>query len=117
MPATERCYLLSGAMAERRALVGQVSLYSFVWVQPIVSVAGVTAVCSDVNIRWGLLYNLYADRLLGFNMFPQSVYETREFSLCFVFRFKHGLDLKRSTAETKWYGTKLDNFGIRLDSR
>ena len=34
---------------------------------------------SNVPIRWGLLYNLYADRLLGFNMFPQSVYETREF--------------------------------------
>ncbi|KAF9653386.1 DUF1793-domain-containing protein [Thelephora ganbajun] len=44
---------------------------------------------------WGLLYNLYADRLLGFNMFPQSVYET----------------------QTKWYATKLDEFGIRLDSR
>ena len=34
---------------------------------------------SEITIRWGLLYNLYADRLLGFNMFPQSVYETREF--------------------------------------
>ena len=34
---------------------------------------------SDVAIRWSLLYNLYADRLLGFNMFPQSVYEIREF--------------------------------------
>ena len=31
-----------------------------------------------VIVRWGLLYNLYADRLLGFNMFPQAVYETRE---------------------------------------
>jgi len=35
----------------------------------------------NATIRWGLLYNLYADRLLGFNMFPQSVYETREFVL------------------------------------
>jgi len=33
--------------------------------------------------RWGLLYNLYADRLLGFNMFPQSVYETRECALLY----------------------------------
>lgn len=32
----------------------------------------------DATIRWGLLYNLYADRLLGFDMFPQSVYDTRE---------------------------------------
>ena len=39
---------------------------------------------SDVITRWGLLYNLYADRLLGFNMFPQSVYDTREFLSRFV---------------------------------
>ncbi|KAF9790927.1 hypothetical protein BJ322DRAFT_417052 [Thelephora terrestris] len=44
---------------------------------------------------WGLLYNLYADRLLGFNMFPQSVYDT----------------------QTKWYASNMDQFGIRLDSR
>ncbi|KAF9784530.1 hypothetical protein BJ322DRAFT_1109249 [Thelephora terrestris] len=44
---------------------------------------------------WTLLYNLYADRLLGFNMFPPSVHNT----------------------QTKWYATKLDQFGIRLDSR
>ena len=32
------------------------------------------------SISWGLLCdNLYADRLLNFNMFPQSVYEMREF--------------------------------------
>ena len=36
---------------------------------------------SNQIIRWGLLYNLYADRLLGFNMFPQSVYEIRQFLL------------------------------------
>ena len=39
---------------------------------------------SDVTVRWGLMYNLYADRLLGFNMFPQSVYEARKSSSCFV---------------------------------
>ena len=40
---------------------------------------------SDVFTRWGLLYSLYADRLLEFNMFPQSVYETREFVMfCFA---------------------------------
>jgi len=44
---------------------------------------------------WTLLYNLYPDRLLGFNMFPTSVYQT----------------------QTKWYATQLDQYGIRLDSR
>jgi len=47
------------------------------------------------NPSWGQLYNLYADLLLGFNMFPLSVYET----------------------QTKWYATKLNDFGIQLDSR
>jgi len=47
------------------------------------------------NTSWGLLYNLYADRLLNFNMFPLFVYET----------------------QTKWYASKLSNFGIQLDSR
>ena len=37
---------------------------------------------SDAAARWSQLYNLYADRLLGFNMFPQSVYDIREFLLC-----------------------------------
>ena len=41
----------------------------------------VAATVTYAGIRWGLLYNLYTDRLLGFNMFPPFVYETREF-LC-----------------------------------
>ena len=72
---------------------------------------------SDAAIRWGLLYNLYADRLLGFNMFPQSVYETREFSSCFVRGVLCQLVSNSSMAETNWYATKLDEYGIRLDSR
>ena len=72
---------------------------------------------SDVTVRWGLLYNLYADRLLGFNMFPQSVYETREFSSCFVRGVLCQLVSNSSMAETNWYATKLDEYGIRLDSR
>lgn len=27
---------------------------------------------------WGLSYNLYADKLLGTNVFPQSVYDMRK---------------------------------------
>ena len=26
---------------------------------------------------WGLAYNLYADKLLGFSLFPQSIYNLR----------------------------------------
>jgi len=48
-----------------------------------------------ITKSWGLLYNLYADQLLGFNMFPQSVYDI----------------------QTKWYATKFNEFGIQLDSR
>ena len=40
----ERCYLVPGAMAGCRALVGQVSLHPFVWEQPIVSVTGTNPV-------------------------------------------------------------------------
>ena len=30
------------------------------------------------NDTWGLAYNLYADKLLGTNIFPASIYELRE---------------------------------------
>jgi hypothetical protein len=45
----------------------------------------------DVTVRWSLLYNLYADRLLGLNVFPPSVYQTREFfcARTVLLRFKH----------------------------
>lgn len=44
---------------------------------------------------WGLAYNLYADRLIGSNIFPQSIYDM----------------------QTKWYKPKLQNYGIILDTR
>lgn len=44
---------------------------------------------------WGLSYNLYADKLLNLNIFPQSVYET----------------------QTKWYPTVANKYGIPLDTR
>ena len=31
MPDVGRCYIVPETMAERRALIGQVSLYPFVW--------------------------------------------------------------------------------------
>lgn len=44
---------------------------------------------------WGLSYNLYADKLLGLNLFPTSVYET----------------------QTAWYKTVTEPFGVPLDTR
>ncbi|KAL0573009.1 hypothetical protein V5O48_008955 [Marasmius crinis-equi] len=44
---------------------------------------------------WGLSYNLYADKLLGFNLVPQSVYEM----------------------QTAWYKTVAGTFGVPLDTR
>ncbi|VDC02380.1 unnamed protein product [Peniophora sp. CBMAI 1063] len=44
---------------------------------------------------WGIAYNLYADKLLGFNLFPQSIYNL----------------------QANWYSQKEGAFGIPLDTR
>ncbi|KAK0468165.1 uncharacterized protein EV420DRAFT_1503141 [Desarmillaria tabescens] len=44
---------------------------------------------------WGLSYNLYADKLLNLNIFPESVYET----------------------QTKWYPAVANKYGVPLDTR
>ncbi|THV08423.1 DUF1793-domain-containing protein [Dendrothele bispora CBS 962.96] len=44
---------------------------------------------------WGLSYNLFGDKLLGLNLFPQSVYEM----------------------QTAWYQTVTEPFGVPLDTR
>ncbi|KAH8120127.1 DUF1793-domain-containing protein [Phellopilus nigrolimitatus] len=44
---------------------------------------------------WGLSYNLYADKLLQTNIFPQSVYDM----------------------QTAWYKTVANSFGVPLDTR
>lgn len=37
-------------------------------------------VLSDFALHsWGLSYNLYGDKLLNLNLFPQSVYQMREY--------------------------------------
>jgi hypothetical protein len=66
-----------------------------------------------VTARWGLLYNLYSDLLLGFNMFPQFVYETREY--CFgsyspvPTRFKPSNERKRGTIPPNLRGPMMRN--------
>ncbi|KZV92933.1 DUF1793-domain-containing protein [Exidia glandulosa HHB12029] len=44
---------------------------------------------------WGLAYNLFGDRLIGANIFPQSIYDM----------------------QNAWYKTKLQKYGIILDTR
>ncbi|KAJ7507955.1 hypothetical protein B0H11DRAFT_1969465 [Mycena galericulata] len=44
---------------------------------------------------WGLSYNLFGDKLLGLNLFPQSVY----------------------AEQTAWYATHANAFGVPLDTR
>ncbi|EPS94710.1 hypothetical protein FOMPIDRAFT_1054860 [Fomitopsis schrenkii] len=44
---------------------------------------------------WGLTYNMWADKLLGFNLVPDSVYEM----------------------QTKWYPTVNAEYGVPLDTR
>jgi len=50
---------------------------------------------TDTNIEIGLLYNLYADRLLGLNLVPESIYEM----------------------QSAFYPTVANEYGIPLDTR
>lgn len=47
------------------------------------------------DTSYSLLYNLYADRLLGLNLVPQSVYDM----------------------QSAWYATVFGKFGVPLDTR
>ncbi|KAI0073113.1 DUF1793-domain-containing protein [Panus rudis PR-1116 ss-1] len=47
------------------------------------------------DTSWSLTYNLYADKLLGTNIFPSSVYDM----------------------QTSWYTSELKQYGLPLDSR
>jgi hypothetical protein len=44
---------------------------------------------------WGLSYNLYLDKLLKLNVFPQSIY----------------------TMQTAWYKNHVNAYGVALDTR
>ncbi|KAI0774201.1 DUF1793-domain-containing protein [Fomes fomentarius] len=44
---------------------------------------------------WGLAYNLYADKLLKFDLFPETIYDL----------------------QTAWYSTHANTYGVPLDTR
>ncbi|KAM5545917.1 hypothetical protein V8D89_000043 [Ganoderma adspersum] len=56
--------------------------------------AHLTLSYGDSN-SWGMTYNLYADKLLGTNVFPSSVYDM----------------------QTNWYNGKSETYGLILDTR
>ncbi|KAM5543283.1 hypothetical protein V8D89_003157 [Ganoderma adspersum] len=94
------------AMAEIAKLNGddaKASNYSLIaasyvqkWQKLAVSADGshLTLSYGDSN-SWGLAYNLYADKLLGTNLFPSSVYDM----------------------QTAWYAKQSSAFGLPLDTR
>jgi len=47
------------------------------------------------DTTWGLTYNLFADKLLGLNVFPESVY----------------------ALQTAWYANNINTYGVILDTR
>ncbi|CCM03143.1 uncharacterized protein FIBRA_05265 [Fibroporia radiculosa] len=53
---------------------------------------------------WGLSYNMYADKLLGTNLIPDSVYEMPN-------------SLPPDPPETAWYPTVDEEYGVPLDTR
>ena len=54
---------------------------------------------ADYPGSWGIAYNLYADKLLGTNVFPSSVYDMRTYPV--LSAWLNGPD--SAFAETKWY--------------
>ncbi|KAI0677168.1 DUF1793-domain-containing protein [Trametes maxima] len=94
------------AMAEIAALVGDsaraqnystiAASYVSQWQQFATAADGshLTLSYGD-NDSWGLAYNLLADKLLGTNIFPASVF----------------------TTQTNWYSSHANAFGVPLDTR
>ncbi|KAH9853554.1 DUF1793-domain-containing protein [Lenzites betulinus] len=94
------------AMAEIASLVGDTarsSNYSYIaasyveqWQQFATATDGTHLTLSyGDSSSWGLSYNMFADKLLGTNVFPASVY----------------------TMQTDWYSSHANAFGVPLDTR
>ena len=82
---------------------GVASSYLQTWLSRVVS-SDKTRLLSvfDQQQSSGILYNLYADKLLGTNIFPASIYELREQPLLFL-SLQNGAD--EYNAETNWYSS------------
>ncbi|KAI1787276.1 hypothetical protein LXA43DRAFT_716833 [Ganoderma leucocontextum] len=70
------------------------TLYVQQWQQLATAGSHLTLSYGD-SASWGLTYNMYADKLLGTNVFPSSVYDM----------------------QTNWYDGKTETYGLILDTR
>ena len=57
---------------------------------------------------------MYADKLLKTNVFPQSVYDMRGYRIDIAHLI---YQLTPLNAETAWYNTVVNSFGVPLDTR
>ncbi|KAJ7368444.1 DUF1793-domain-containing protein [Mycena albidolilacea] len=95
-----------GAMAQIEALLGntaQSANYSSIAASYVTQWQKLSASTTDAHLTlaygnsnsWGLSYNLFGDKLLKLNLFPESVY----------------------AEQTAWYQTHTNAFGVPLDTR
>ncbi|KAJ8475297.1 hypothetical protein ONZ51_g6647 [Trametes cubensis] len=87
---------IAGDSAKSASYSATASKYAQEWEQLAMSTDGTHLTLSYGNSSsWGLKYNLYADKLLGTNIFSQSIFDL----------------------ETKWYSTRANTYGVPLDTR
>ncbi|KAF5390581.1 hypothetical protein D9757_002679 [Collybiopsis confluens] len=94
--AMSQIWGILGNTAQQTNLSSIASSYVTQWQKLAASTTGphLTLDYNDAN-SWGLSYNLFGDKLLGLNLFPQSVYNE----------------------QTAWYPTVSRAFGVPLDTR
>ncbi|EIW62031.1 DUF1793-domain-containing protein [Trametes versicolor FP-101664 SS1] len=87
---------IQGDTAKASGYSSTASQYAQQWEKLATSTDGTHLTLNYGNTTsWALAYNLYADKLLGTNVFPQSVYDM----------------------QTKWYSSHANTYGVPLDSR
>ncbi|EIW62037.1 DUF1793-domain-containing protein [Trametes versicolor FP-101664 SS1] len=87
---------MKGDTAKASSYSSTVSQYVQQWEKLATSTDGTHLTLTYGNdTSWALAYNFYADKLLGTNVFPQSVYNM----------------------QTEWYNSHANAYGVPLDSR
>ncbi|KAG8722947.1 hypothetical protein FRC09_005472 [Ceratobasidium sp. 395] len=84
-----------GQTADATTYSNTASSYVTQWQKYAISSEGHLQLQYNNPSSWGIAYNLWADKLFGYNLFPASVY----------------------TMQTSWYGKKFGTYGVPLDTR